>query len=65
MTMKFKSMLGVAMMAAIAFTATSCSDDDNDGNNSEGNYIKGTNFQTGIEPHAIGFTIGSQLIGTK
>lgn len=33
--------------------------------NSEGNYIKGTNFQTGIEPHAIGFTIGSQLIGTK
>lgn len=37
MTMKFKSMLGVAMMAAMAFTATSCSDDDNDGNNSEGN----------------------------
>jgi hypothetical protein len=33
--------------------------------NSEGNYIKDTNFQTGIEPHAIGFTIGSQLIGTK
>ena len=31
----------------------------------EGQYIEGTNFQTGIEPHAIGFTIGSQLIGTK
>ena len=28
----------------------------------EGQYIDGTNFQTGIEPHAIGFTIGTQTI---
>ncbi len=27
---------------------------------SNGQYIEGTNFQTGIEPHAIGFTLGTQ-----
>ncbi len=48
MTMKFKSMLGVAMMAAMAFTATSCSDDDNDGNNSEGNYTDRSYGQNAI-----------------
>ena len=29
---------------------------------SSGQYIDGTNFQTGIEPHMIGFTIGKRTI---
>jgi len=31
----------------------------------EGQYIEGTNFQTGIEPHAVGFIIGKQTIVSK
>lgn len=37
MDMKMKSILGIAMMAAVAFSATSCSDDDNNSNNNGGN----------------------------
>lgn len=49
MTMKIKSMLGVAMMAAMVFTATSCnSDDDNNGNNNESNYTDRSYGQNAI-----------------
>ena len=37
MNMKKISLLGMAMMAAVAFTATSCSDDDNNNANNGGN----------------------------
>lgn len=35
MNMKIKSMLGVAMMAAVALATVSCSDDDNNGNGTD------------------------------
>ena len=30
--------------------------------NYNGQFVKGSNFQTGIEPHMIGFTLGTQTI---